>query len=282
MSFDPPNNPKNQNFEKNKKILGDIIILHLCTTNDNQDAWCLIYYQAWQTEFFVILDYFCPFTLLTIQKIKILKKWKNLLEILSFTQVYHKWQSYDIWSLRYQLQQTIFFAIFGHFFFPFQPPNRLKNENIKKLEKSPGDIVILQKCTKNHDRRLYCSCDMVCPGCICYFSFWAIFYPFNSKVSKKLKNSSRYHHFNKCTKIHDHMLYCSWDMVHDRCNCYVSLWANFCPCPQFQKNEKNLEILSFYTSVQKIMIISYTVPEIWHVMDVIVFHFGQFLALLPC
>ena len=31
--YDPPNNPKNQNFEKMKKMLGDIIILHLYTTN---------------------------------------------------------------------------------------------------------------------------------------------------------------------------------------------------------------------------------------------------------
>ena len=31
----PPNNPKNQNFEKMKKTPGDIIILHKCTINDN-------------------------------------------------------------------------------------------------------------------------------------------------------------------------------------------------------------------------------------------------------
>ena len=43
--------------------------------------------------------------------------------------------------------------------------------------------------------------------------------------------------------------------------------------------KKGLEI-SFYTSVPKIMI-CYTVPEIWHVSDVIViFHLGQFLFLL--
>ena len=51
---------------------------------------------------------------------------------------------------------------------------------------------------------------------------------------------------------------------------------------KFQNNEKKpLKILSLYTSVQKVMIISYTFPEIWHVIDVIVFRFGQFLALLP-
>ena len=31
--FDPPNNPKNQNFEKMKKNPGDVIILHMCTKN---------------------------------------------------------------------------------------------------------------------------------------------------------------------------------------------------------------------------------------------------------
>ena len=35
LPFDPPVNPKNQNFEKIKKTIGDIIILHFCTTNDD-------------------------------------------------------------------------------------------------------------------------------------------------------------------------------------------------------------------------------------------------------
>ena len=48
------------------------------------------------------------------------------------------------------------------------------------------------------------------------------------------------------------------------------------------KKRKNLVISSFYTSVPKIMIIGFTVSEIWYVMDVIVtFHFGLFFALLP-
>ena len=36
---------------------GGIIILQLCTINDNHDVWFLIY-QGRQTEFFVILGYF--------------------------------------------------------------------------------------------------------------------------------------------------------------------------------------------------------------------------------
>ena len=39
---------------------------------------------------------------------------------------------------------------------------------------------------------------------------------------------------------------------------------------------------SFYKSVPKIMIIWYTVPEMWCMTDKIaIFHFGLFFALLP-
>ena len=42
--------------------------------------------------------------------------------------------------------------------------------------------------------------------------------------------------------------------------------------------KKHLEI-SFYTSVPGIMIIGYTVPEIWHVMDrIVIFYFGPVTA----
>ena len=33
--FLPFNNPENQNFEKMKNMPGDIIILHMCTINEN-------------------------------------------------------------------------------------------------------------------------------------------------------------------------------------------------------------------------------------------------------
>ena len=44
--------------------------------------------------------------------------------------------------------------------------------------------------------------------------------------------------------------------------------------------KKHLEISSLYNSVPKIMIICYTVLEIWHVTDAIIFHFGPFFAFL--
>ena len=93
---------------------------------------------------------------------------------------------------------------------------------------------------------------------------------------------------HKSIKNQDHMLYCSWDMALDGCN-YFSFWTIFCPFTPltaqkikiFKKRKQHMEMSSFYTSVPKIMIISYAVPEIWCVMDVIIFHFRPFFALLP-
>ena len=65
---------------KLKKIPGDIIILHICTIIGNHDVWLLRYGTG---QFFVILDFFSFFPIWT-QKIKILKKWKKYLKILSF------------------------------------------------------------------------------------------------------------------------------------------------------------------------------------------------------
>ena len=118
----PPNNPKNQNFEKMKKLPGDIIF-HMCTINDNHmmyGSWdmerdrqnFLLFWTvffpftpqnqnfkkmkiiiknngSWDIErdgqiFLSFWTIFCAFTPLTTWKIKILKKLTKHLEILSF------------------------------------------------------------------------------------------------------------------------------------------------------------------------------------------------------
>ena len=96
------------------------------------------------------------------------KKWKNLFEISSFYTSVTKIMIIcyivpEIWHV------TDVIVIF-HFglFLPFYPCNSPKNENFKKMEKTPGDIIIL-------DIMLYCSWDMVHEGCNCYFSFWLFF-----------------------------------------------------------------------------------------------------------
>ena len=74
LPFYPTNNPENQNFENMKKKLGDIIILLMCTVNDNHmmyGSWDMA--RDWQMflSFWII---FYPSTSLTTKKLKF---WKN-------------------------------------------------------------------------------------------------------------------------------------------------------------------------------------------------------------
>ena len=78
-----------------------------------------------------------------------------------------------------------------------------------------------------------------------------------------------------------HMIYGFSDMECNRQK-FLSFWTVFCPfTPLITQVKKPLEITSFYNNVPKIMILCYTVPEIWCVTYVIIFHFGSFFALLP-
>ena len=86
----------------------------------------------------------------------------------------------------------------------------------------PGDIIILHKCTKNHDHTLYCSWDRARDGCNCYFSFWAILCPLTPLTAQKInflkkmkKMSGDIIILHKRAKYNDHILYGSWDMAHD-------------------------------------------------------------------
>ena len=48
--------------------------------------------------------------------------------ILLYIHVHHKWRSYDIWFLKYKVQQKEIFNILGHFL-PFQTFENLENQN---------------------------------------------------------------------------------------------------------------------------------------------------------
>ena len=100
------NDPENQHFEKKKKMPGDIIFLylHVCHKWKSYDIWFLKY-KVRQTKIFVISGHFdimygswdmeckwqnflsfwtifCPFNPLWTQKIKLLKKWRTLEDII--------------------------------------------------------------------------------------------------------------------------------------------------------------------------------------------------------
>ena len=136
LPFDPPHNPKNQNFEKSKKCLE--ILSFYTSVPQMTIIWCML-----------------P----------------------------------EIWSM------TV--IIFCHFwpFFAFYPTNNPKNQNFEKMKKMHRHFIILDKCTKNHDHVLYCSGDMGCDTC------------------KKTPGDIIISYMG--TKNYDQMMYISWDIVRD-------------------------------------------------------------------
>ena len=72
------------------------------------------------------------------------------------------------------------------YFLPLCTLTAWKINIFKKFLKSPGDIIILHKCTKNYYQMMYGSWDMVRDR-YNYFSFWAIFCPFTPVTARKVK-----------------------------------------------------------------------------------------------
>ena len=178
----------------------------------------------------------------------------------------------------------MFFVILGHYW-PFYPPNSPKNVKktleISSFYTSISKLVIIG----------YTVLEIWHVTNVTVVFHFGNFLPFHPPIPQKMnKMPGDIIILHKCTKNHDYLLYCSWDMGRDRCNCSFSFWAIFCPFTPLtaQKmnipkklKKKHLEISSFYTIVPKIMMTGYTVPEIWRTTDVIIFHFGQFFAFLP-
>ena len=96
LPFYPPNNPGNQNIEKMKELSGHIIVLHMCRYHKWQSyAILFLRYEPLQTEFLCHFGPFFPFYPTNNPIIRILKKWKRLLEITSFYTVVS-----EIWCMR--------------------------------------------------------------------------------------------------------------------------------------------------------------------------------------
>ena len=145
------------------------------------------------------------------------KKTKKTWRYYHFTNVYHKWQSYDLWFFRYGVQQTFFLSLWT----VFVPLTLLTTKKIKILKnwKKPLEITLFYTSAPKIMiiYMLYCFLDMAHNG-FNYFSFWVIFYPFTSltapqksKFRKTEKNPWRYHHFTQvyhkiliiCCTVHE-------------------------------------------------------------------------------
>ena len=176
-----------------KKMPQDIIILHLCTTNDNHMMYMVP--EIWSaldiifSHFGSLWVIFTLFSQLTTWKPKFLKNERSTRRYHHFTLVSHKWQSYDVWFLRYWARQTEFFVILGHFFalsHPHPTPT-LPTWKIKILNKWKKPIEnICTMCTMNENHMMYNSWDMKRDRQN-FLSFWTTFCPFTTLPTSKIK-----------------------------------------------------------------------------------------------
>ena len=196
---------------------------------------------------------------------------KNTWRRYHFTHLHHKWQSYDVWFLRYGAQQTHFFVILDSFL-PFYPAMDPENQNFQKKKENQKTWRYYYFTKKNGSHIMYGSSNMECNGQN-FLSFWAIFCPFTPQLPKKpnfWKNEKiawRYYHVTQvCHKWQSYdvwfLRYEAWQteffVILDRFFLFYSLTTRKI---KILKNwKKNLKISLFHTSVPETMIICYTVP----------------------
>ena len=170
LNFDPPNNPKNQNFEKNKKNPEDNIILCFCIINDNH-----MMYGSWDIEHDRIFSHFGPlFALYPLPPSSNNPEnqiWYMVPEIWSSTDriFLSSWAIFSPFPPKSPKNENIkkmkkhleisdgcnYYFSFWAVVFPFTPLppplNSPENENFTQIRKMSGDIIILRMFTKNCD-----------------------------------------------------------------------------------------------------------------------------------
>ena len=146
------------------------------------DSWDM---ECNRQNFLSFWTVFLPFYPSNNPKNQKFEKMKKLPGRYHFIRVYHKWQSYDVWFLRYEARRTECFVILDHFL-PFYPPNNQKNQNFEKTNKPPRDIIILHMCTINDNHMMYRSWDMECDRQN-FLSSWTVFCPFTALTTWKIK-----------------------------------------------------------------------------------------------
>ena len=159
--------------------------------------------------------------------------------------MHHKWQSYNAWFLRYEVQQTGFFVILDHFLLFYHPMDPA-NQNIAKMKKKPQGIIILHMCIIDDNHMMYGSWDMKRKRQN-FLSFWTVFCHFtppnnpkNQNFEKLNKKTWRYHFTNVYHKGQSYDVWFlrnwMWQIA------FLSFWTIFCP---FTSSPDNLKYQTF-------------------------------------
>ena len=106
LPFYLPNNLESSKFWKNEKSIWRCH--HFTHVYQKWKPWCMIpeIWRATERNFPHFWTIFCLFTPSNNVENQNFEKWKKAWRYYCFTQVYHKWKSYDVWIIRYEEWQT--------------------------------------------------------------------------------------------------------------------------------------------------------------------------------
>ena len=126
---------------------------------------------------------------------------KDIIILLMCT-INHSNMMYGSWDMKCNRHNFLsFWTIFCPFTIPPSPPNNLKNQHFQKMNKKPGDIIVLHMCTINGNHMMDGSWDMKCDGQN-FLSFWTVFCLFTPlqkiKILKKWIKSLEISLFYTC------------------------------------------------------------------------------------
>ena len=161
---------------------------------------CNYYFSFWAI--------FGTFTTLTAQKIKILKKWKKTLKILSFyirvPKSMIRWCTVpEIWGVT---------DVINFHFGPFFAPNGPKNQNFEKMKKTL-EISSFYICAPKIMIKWCMVPEIWCMTDVIVISHFGLKNQNFEKIKKKPGDIIISH---MCNKNHDQMMYGSWDILCNR------------------------------------------------------------------
>ena len=185
-----------------------------------------------------------------------LNRWKNknnAWRYYHFTHVHHKWQSHDVWFLRYGshdvccmrywAQQTEFFVILDGFF-ALSPSYQTTKSKFWKKEKSTWKYYYFTHVYHKWQFDVwFLRCGARQTDILWFYTIFCHLSPLKThkiNIFKKWKKRREISSFNMhASKIMIILLHCSWGKTHDKYNFYFLFWAIFYPFTPLQKQEKS-------------------------------------------
>ena len=213
----------------------------------------------------------------------ILKDRKNLNtftgDIISYisTKKHNHMRYYSSWDTKWDR----IFCRFGSFFV-FNPvhPYNPENQNFEEMKKAFGNVIILNLCNKKTRcllTQIWSPCtDIIFCHFRPFFAFLPNYWPQQLRFGKTPGHITLLHMCN----INQDMMYSSCGMKFTRHNFFSHLGQFFALLPPNTlknkniKNEKTPEDIILSKCTKNHDHLLYTVPEIWHMTDVIIFILG--------